>query len=396
MITNFQFYTSTRVFFGKGVENKAGELIKASGAHKVLLHYGGHSAEKSGLLAKVCKNLDEAGLAYIKLGGVVPNPRLGKVHEGIELCKTQHVDFILAVGGGSVIDSAKAIAIGSKYAGEVWDLYEGKAVCTEAIPLGCVLTISATGSEMSSSTVITNEKGWLKRGMNSDAVRCRFSLLNPELTYGLPKYQTASGGVDIIMHTLERYFAKGETLELTDSIGEALIRTVIKYLPLALANPQDYKARAEIMWAGTVSHNDMTGDRTNGDWAAHQLEHELGGMFDIAHGAGLAAIWGSWARYVLPTNPARFAGLAEHVFGIKPQKDVQKTALMGIEAMEKFFQSVGMPICLGDMQLHLSDEEIKTLAYKATFMGKRTVGGFKVLQAEDMEAIYKAANNHEA
>jgi alcohol dehydrogenase YqhD (iron-dependent ADH family) len=393
MVMNFQFYTSTRVFFGKSVENKAGELIKAAGAHKVLLHYGGHSAEKSGLLARVCKNLEEAGLVYIKLGGVVPNPRLGKVHEGIELCKTQHIDFILAVGGGSVIDSAKAIALGSKYAGEVWDLYEGKAVCAEALPLACILTISATGSEMSSSTVITNENGWLKRGMNSDAVRCRFSLLNPELTYGLPKYQTASGGVDIIMHTLERYFAKGETLELTDSIGEALIRSVIKYLPLALANPQDYKARAEIMWAGTVSHNDMTGDRTNGDWAAHQIEHELGGMFDIAHGAGLAAIWGSWARYVMPTNPARFAGLAEHVFGIVLQKDVQKTALMGIEAMEKFFQSVGMPICLGDMKLHLSEEEIKTLAYKATFMGKRTVGGFKVLKAADMEAIYKAANH---
>lgn len=393
MLLNFAYYTSTRVYFGKDVENKVGKLLKKDGAHKVLVHFGGHSAEKSGLLDRVCGCLDAAGLEYVKLGGVAPNPRLGLVHEGIKLCRDEGVDYILAVGGGSVIDSAKAICIGVPYDGEVWDFYERKAEPVKAVPLASILTLSATGSEMSPSAVITNEDGWLKRGLNCDLYRCRFSLLNPELTYTLPAYQTASGGTDIIMHTLERYFAKGETLELVDSMGEALIRDIIKYLPQALAKPKDYQARAEIMWAGSVSHNDMTGDHLLGDWAVHQLEHELGGMFDVAHGAGLAAVWGSWARYVLPANPARFANLAEHVFGIAPGEDVQKTALAGIEAMENFFRSINMPTCLSELKLNLTEEQIKELAYKCSFRGNRTIGGFQVLGINDMEAIYRAANH---
>ena len=393
MLLNFAYYTSTRVFFGKDVENKAGRLLKRDGAHKVLVHFGGHSAEKSGLLAKVCANLEAAGLEYVKLGGVAPNPRLGLVHEGIKLCREEGVDYVLAVGGGSVLDSAKAICIGVPYEGEVWDFFERTAVAEKSLPLASILTIAATGSEMSPSAVITNEEGWLKRGLNCDLYRCRFSLLNPELTYTLPAYQTASGGTDIIMHTLERYFAKGETLELVDSMGEALIRDIIKYLPQALADSKDYQARAEIMWAGSVSHNDMTGDHLLGDWAVHQLEHELGGMFDVAHGAGLAAVWGSWARYVLPANPARFAGLAEHVFGIAPGEDVKATALAGIEALENFFRSINMPTCLSELKLNLKEEQIKELAYKCSFRGNRTIGGFQVLGINDMEAIYRAANH---
>ena len=393
MLLNFAYYTSTRVFFGKDVENKAGRLLKRDGAHKVLVHFGGHSAEKSGLLAKVCANLEAAGLEYVKLGGVAPNPRLGLVHEGIKLCREEGVDYVLAVGGGSVLDSAKAICIGVPYEGEVWDFFERTAVAEKSLPLASILTIAATGSEMSPSAVITNEDGWLKRGLNCDLYRCRFSLLNPELTYTLPAYQTASGGTDIIMHTLERYFAKGETLELVDSMGEALIRDIIKYLPQALADSKDYQARAEIMWAGSVSHNDMTGDHLLGDWAVHQLEHELGGMFDVAHGAGLAAVWGSWARYVLPANPARFAGLAEHVFGIAPGEDVKATALAGIEALENFFRSINMPTCLSELKLNLKEEQIKELAYKCSFRGNRTIGGFQVLGINDMEAIYRAANH---
>ena len=292
---NFNYYTPTRVVFGRGTENQTGELVKQQGCRKVLVHYGGNSAKKSGLLDRIFRSLEEAGIDYVSLGGVVPNPRLSLVYEGIELCKKKQVDFILAVGGGSVIDSAKAIGYGMANEGDVWDFYEGKRQATACMPIGAVLTISAAGSEMSNSSVITNENGWLKRGYNTDYCRPKFAVMNPELTMTLPKYQTASGCVDIMMHTMERYFNQSDNMELTDGFSEHLIRTVMKNAKILMEHPDDYNARAEVMWAGSLSHNGLMGCGTDGgDWASHQLEHELGGMFDVAHGAGLAAVWSSW------------------------------------------------------------------------------------------------------
>ena len=391
---NFEFYTPTKVIFGKDTHLQAGELIKEQHCKKVLVHYGGQSARKSGLLDEVFHSLDEAGIAYTELGGVVPNPRLSKVYEGIELCKKEGVDFILAVGGGSVIDSGKAIAYGLANPDiDVWDLYAKKTTAKACFPVGAILTIAAAGSEMSNSSVITNEKGWLKRGYNDDLCRCKFAILNPRLTYTLPQYQTESGCVDILMHTMERYFVNVETMEMTDSISESLMQTVIYNALILMREPGNYNARAEIMWASSLSHNGLTGCGTGGgDWACHQLEHELGGMFDVAHGAGLAAIWGSWARYVYQENPDRFAQFATNVFdipydGLSPET----TALRGIESMEEFYRSIQMPTNLKELGLELTDEQIHQLAFKCSFEDTRTIGMFKQLNMKDMEKIYAMA-----
>ena len=392
---NFSFHAPTQIVFGKNTEAQVGELCKKYGATKVLVHFGGQSAKKSGLLDRVCAALAAVDLPYVLLGGVVPNPLLSKVYEGIELCRKEHVDFILAVGGGSVIDSAKAIGYGVANEGDVWDYYTKKKTVTGKLPIATVLTMAAAGSEMSNASVITNENGWFKRGLSTEYAYCKFAILNPELTYTLPPYQTASGCTDIIVHTLERYFTAPATksLELTDSIAEALLRNLMRNTFKALHNPTDYDARAEIMWSSTLSHNDTTGDRSLGDWACHQLEHELSGMFGIAHGAGLAAVWGSWARYVLKTNPARFAKLATNVFHIPCNySDIEGTALAGIAAMESFFRHIGMPTSIHDLiGKDLTEEEISTLAYKCSFMDTRTIGKFQTLTRTDMENIYKAA-----
>lgn len=392
---NFKYHAPTQVVFGKNTEAQAGSLCKRYGATKVLVHFGGQSAKKSGLLDRVCASLQDAGLPYVLLGGVVPNPELGKVREGIELCRKEGVDFILAVGGGSVIDSAKGIGYGLANEGDVWDYYAKRKAVTGMAPVGTVLTIAAAGSEMSNTTVVTNEDGWLKRGLSSDYGYCRFAIMNPELTYTLPAYQTASGCTDIMVHTLERYFTLPgtEQLALIDGIAENLLRTVIRNVKLALKNPQDYAARAEIMWCGTLSHNDITGDRSFGDWSCHQLEHELSGMFHVAHGAGLAAVWGSWARYVYKEDVSRFAQLAVNVFGVPNDfHNPEKTALEGIAAMESFFRHIGMPTSIHQLiGKELTEEEIKELAYKCSFMNTRTIGQFKKLTIEDMEAIYRMA-----
>jgi len=390
---NFVYYAPTKVVFGRDAEKKAGALIREQGCKKAMVVYGGGSVKRSGLLDRVLASLDESGVSHIELGGVVPNPRLSKVREGIGLVRREKADFLLSVGGGSVIDSAKAIGYGITNPGDVWDYYSGKAPQACA-PIGAVLTIAAAGSEMSNASVITNEDGWLKRGLQSPYAYCKFAVLNPELTCTLPPYQTASGCTDIIVHTLERYFTKpGVTsLALTDGMAEALLRNVMRNARLALQKPADYDVRAEIMWAGTLSHNDITGDRSQGDWASHQLEHELGGMFDIAHGAGLAAIWGSWARYVLKQNPCRFAQLAVNVLNVPYSfGNDEKTALEGIAAMEDFFRSIGMPTSISDMEIELTDTQIKELAHKCSFMGRRTIGGFVTLNAADMENIYRMA-----
>lgn len=389
---NFEYYTPTKVVFGKDTEKKAGELTKEFGAKKVLIHYGGNSAKKSGLLDRICASLEAAGIPYVTLGGVVPNPHLGLVHEGMELCRKEKVDFILAVGGGSVIDSAKAIGYGVYNDCDPWLFYSRKAQAKGCLPIAAVLTIAAAGSEMSNSSVITNEDGWLKRGYNHDSCRCKFAIMNPELTYTLPPYQTASGCTDILMHTMERYFSHEAHTELTDSIAEALMRTVMHNAKILKDDPFSYDARAEIMWAGSLSHNGLTGCGTAGDWATHQIEHELGGMFDVAHGAGLAAVWGSWARYVYKKGVSKFVQFAVHVMGISPEgAEPDQIALAGIAAMEDFFRSIDMPTSLTELGVHPTEDQIQELARKCVFFGERTVGGFQILKAEDIEAIYRMA-----
>ena len=391
---DFNFYAPTQVVFGRESEEKLPQLIQRYGGGKVLVHYGGGSARKSGLLDKVEKMLTEAGIPYVELGGVVPNPLLSKVREGIELCRKEHVNFILAVGGGSVIDSSKAIGYGAGYAGDVWDFWDNKAVPQACLPIGVILTIPAAGSEMSSSCVVTNDEGMLKRGFNSDLCRCKFAIMNPERTYTLPPYQTAAGAVDIMMHTMERYFSKYEDALLTDAIAEALLRTVKEATPKVLKNPEDYPNRAAIMWASSLSHNDLTECGTEKDFASHKLEHELSGLFGVTHGAGLAAIWDSWARYVMDKHLNRFVQFAVNVMGVHQDfTDAKATALQGIEAAETFFSSIGMPISVPQLiGRQMTDDEINIMVEKCSRGGKLTLGAMEVLAADDMRKIYQKAN----
>ena len=391
---SFEYFAPTKVIFGKDSHLQIGDILKKENCHKVLIHYGGKSAVASGLIDEVSGYLTDAGIDFVTLGGVVPNPRLSKVREGIELCKKENVDFILAVGGGSVIDSAKAIGYGvANPWTDVWNFYLKTEVPTACLPIGVIPTIAASGSEMSNSSVITNEDGWLKRGAaKCDLCRPKFALMNPKLTYSLPQYQTESGCVDILMHTMERYFVNIETMEMTDSISESLMQTVIYNARILMREPDNYTARAEIMWAGSLSHNGLTGCGTGGgDWACHQLEHELGGLYDVTHCAGLAAIWGSWARYVYDVNPERFAQFATNVFDIPCGLDFEKTALTGIEAMEDFFRSIKMPVSLHELGLDLDDQQIHELAFKCSYEDTRTIGVFKQLNMKDMEKIYTMA-----
>ena len=391
---DFNFYAPTRVVFGRESEAKLPELIKQYGGTKVLIHYGGGSARRYGLLDKVEQILHEADIDFVELGGVVPNPLLSKVKEGIGLCCREGVDFILAVGGGSVIDSSKAIAYGVPYEGDVWDFWDGKAVPQVSLPVGVILTIPAAGSEMSSSTVITQDEGMLKRGFNSDLCRCKFAIMNPERTYTLPPYQTAAGATDIMMHTMERYFSKYEDATLTDAIAEALLRTVKDAAFEVLKNPEDYRNRANIMWASSLSHNDLTECGTEKDFAVHKLEHELSGLFGVTHGAGLAALWGSWARYVMDKHLSRFVQFAVNVMGVTNDfSDPRATALRGIEAIERFFQQIGMPTSIPALiGRKATDEEIETLVAKCSRGGKITLGAMEILKTPDMTAIYRLAN----
>lgn len=394
-MNNFEFYSPTKVIFGKDVENNIGKEIKAWGGTKVLLHFGGKSARESGLLDRIEESLRDAGINYISLGGVVPNPRLSLVREGIDLCNREKVDFLLAVGGGSVIDSAKAIALAlANPAIDIWDIYDGKALPIACLPVGVVLTIAAAGSETSCSSVITNEDGWLKKGFNHNLIRPKFAFMNPELTYTLPPYQTASGIVDIMMHTIERYFCSQKGNELTDRIAEQVLRNTIKYGKLCMEEPQNYKARSEVMWSGSISHNQLTGLGGLGDFSGHALEHELSGMFDVAHGAGLAAIWCWWARYVVKSDINRFAQYAINVWDcILDPIDPEITALEGIKRTEDFFISIGMPVNLSQLGIgKLSEDQITELAIKCSYFGRRVVGTVKPLQVEDIKAIYRLAN----
>ena len=390
MANNFNYYTPTQIVFGKGAELQTGALVQAQNCKKVLLHYGSGSARKSGLLDRIEKSLTEEGIAYVQLGGVVPNPRLSLVYKGIELCRKESVDFILAVGGGSVIDSAKAIGYGVANEGDVWELYDRKKQASGCLPIGAVLTIAAAGSEMSDSSVITKEEGGIKRGYSSDYCRLKFAVMNPELTMSLPPYQTASGCTDILMHTMERYFTAGSHMELTDSIAEGLMRTVMKNAEILRDEPGNYDARAEVMWASSLSHNGLTGcGIVDKDFASHALQHEVGGMFDVAHGAGLAAIWGSWARYVYRDCLSRFVKFALDVMGVEAGNSDEETALKGIEAMEAFYHRIGMPVSLKELGISPSDEQLQELAKKCSIASGRKKGSAKVLREADMLAIYR-------
>lgn len=388
----FHYYTPTKVVFGKDTETQAPALIREFGGKKVLIHYGGGSVVRSGLLKRVTDSLDEAGIPYVKLGGAVPNPRLGLVYEGIALCKRENVDFLLAVGGGSAIDSAKAIGYGAVDEGDVWDFYSYKRKAKGCLPLGVILTISATGSEMSDSSVITKEEGLVKRGYNCDYCRPKFAIMNPELTMTLPDYQTACGCTDIMMHTMERYFTNGGNMEITDSIAEGLLRTVMMNAEILAKDPQNYDARAEVMWAGSLSHNGLTGCGSDGgDWMVHKLELELSGLYDVAHGAGLAAIWGSWARYVYKDCLPRFRRFAVNVMGVNPVGTDEEIALRGIEATEAFFRRIHMPTNLRELGVSATEEDLIAMAHKCAVGVNGAKGSAKLLREPDMLAIFKAS-----
>ena len=393
MIKDFNFFAPTRIVFGKNAEMQIGDLVAQQNGHKVLVHYGGGSAERSGLLDVVREQLKSHGIPFVELGGVVPNPLLSKVQEGISLCRREQVDFILAVGGGSVIDSAKAIGYGSLYDGDVWDFWAGKAVPEACLPIGVVLTIPAAGSEMSSSCVITKDDGLLKRGINSDLCRCRFAVMNPERTYTLPPYQTAAGATDIMMHTMERYFSKYEDMTLTDAVAEALLRTVKDAAVVVMEHPEDYRNRAQIMWAGSLAHNDLTECGTEKDFATHRLEHELSALFGVTHGAGLAALWTSWARYVKDKHLSRFVQFAVNVMGVENDfSHPDETAEKGICAIEDFYRKIGMPTNIHELLgREITDDEIEVLVDKCSRGNTITIGAFEVLGADEMRAIYRLA-----
>lgn len=391
---NFTLYTPTRIVFGKEVEKETGRLAKEQGASKVLIVYGGGSIIKSGLLKSVQKSLQKEGIAYTELAGVKPNPRMSLAREGVEKAISFGADLILAVGGGSSIDTAKAIAIGAANEGiDLREFWSGKEAITKVLPVGAVLTIAAAGSEMSDSAVLTNEETGKKGGVNTDLVRPRFAVMNPELTYTLPKYQLTCGIVDIFMHTIERYFTPEDGNELTDEIAEGLLRTLIRNGLKAVEQPKDYDALSEIMWCGSLSHNNLTGLGRPKDFACHKLGHEIGGMFDEAHGATLSAVWGSWARYVYQLDIERFANYGKKVWNIELDK-AEEAAIAAIEKTEEFFRALDMPVSIGELSIGVQpDEVLKKMAECATKEGTVKLGCFKRLDMQDMYEIYKIANH---
>ena len=386
---NFNFYSPTEFVFGKYRETEAGSYVKKYGGTKVLIHYGGGSAVKSGLIGVVKKSLDDAGIAYCELGGVKPNPRDTLVYKGIDLCRSEGVDFILAVGGGSVIDSTKAIAAGVPYDGDFWDFYSKKAQVETALPLAVVVTIAAAGSEGSRSSVITKEDGMLKRGIGYEILRPKFSIMDPALTQTLPAYQTACGCTDIMAHVFERYFTNTKEVEITDRLCEAVLLTIVKEAPRVIADPDNYDARANIMWAGMVAHNNICGVGRQQDWNSHGLEHELSGLYDVAHGAGLAVIMPSWMQYVYKHNVMRFCQMATRVFGCQMNfENPETTAIEGIRRFRTFLHSIGMPINFAE--LGAKEEDIPVLVEKLG-IGDGKFSGFMELDKNDVTEIYRIA-----
>lgn len=388
-MNNFTFYSPTYFVFGKDEENNTGKYVKRFGGKKVLIHYGGGSVVRSGLLDRVKSSLEAEGIEYVELGGVKPNPRSGLVYQGIDICREQGVDFVLAVGGGSTIDSSKAIAAGAVYEGDFWDYYMGKPV-DKALPVGTVLTIAAAGSEGSPDSVITKEDGMLKRGASGEALRPAFSILNPALTQTLPPYQTAAGITDIMAHLFERYFTNTKDVEVTDRVIEGLLMTMIHEAPKVIANPDDYQARANIMWAGMMAHNNCCGVGRDQDWSSHNIEHELSAMYDCAHGAGLAVVFPAWMTYTMNHDVMRFAQLASRVWGCSMDfAHPEVTAKAGIDALKNFLKSIGMPLTFAEVGGKV--EDIETMAHTACYGNGNggTLGGFVVLNEEDVANIYR-------
>ena len=384
---NFNFYSPTEFVFGRDRESECGELVKKYGGTKVLIHYGGGSAVRSGLIDRVKASLDAAGVPHMELGGVKPNPHDSLVYKGIEMVRENGIDFILAVGGGSTIDSAKGIAMGVPYDGDFWDFYEGKATIAKALPIGVVQTIAAAGSEGSGDSVVTKEDGMLKRGTGSDLIRPKFAVQNPALLCTLPAYQTACGITDIMAHVFERYFTNTQEVEVTDRLCEAVLLTMVKEGPRAIADPANYQVRANIMWAGTVAHNGVVGCGRSQDWNSHAIEHELSALYDCAHGAGLAVIMPAWMEYVVDHDVMRFAQMATRVFGCEMNfADPKATALEGIKAFRRFLHSIGMPINFAE--LGAKEEDIPTLVKK---LNPGDGWGFVPLKSTDVTEIYKIA-----
>ena len=386
---NFSFYSPTYFEFGKDAENKTGELVKRFGGSKVLLNYGGGSVVRSGLLDRVKDSLKKEGISFVELGGVKPNPRSGLVYEGIDLCKKESVDFILAVGGGSTIDSSKAIAAGVVYDGDFWDFYCGIYI-TEALPVGTILTIAAAGSEGSPDSVITRESDMMKRGASGDAIRPKFSVLNPALTQTLPAFQSAAGITDIMAHLYERYLTNSTEVEVTDRLIEALLLTMKHEGPRVIENPNNYEARANIMWAGMMAHNNSCGVGRTQDWTSHDIEHELSALYDVAHGAGLAVTMPAVFKYVMKHNIMRFAQVAVRVWGCSMDfEHPEVTALEGINSFQNFLISIGMPRNFAG--LGAKEEDISTLAQNLCYGNGRNgkIGGFVTLDKSDCEEIYR-------
>ena len=390
----FTQYTPTRIIFGKETQKQAGELAKSLKASKVFVVYGGGSVVRSGLLDEVTASLEEAGLEYMTVGGVKPNPRLSFAREAVKKSIEFGTDFVLAVGGGSVIDTSKAVAHGTANPDtDIWEFWSKKQTVKKSLPVGVVLTLAAAGSETSDSAVLTNEETKIKRGLSTDFNRPAFAIMNPELTYTLPKYQVGCGIVDIMMHTLERYITHAKNVELSNRIAEGLLVTVKEATKKALKNPCDYEARANLMWAGSLSHNGLTGTGRINDFPVHKLGHELSAMFDATHGASLTCTWGAWARYVYKSNPAIFARFAVKVFGVEENfDDVEATALAGIDAWDDWCRSIGMPVTLTELLgFTPTEEQLEEMAEKAAAVGGGKIGLFQSLDKNNILEIYKNA-----
>ena len=386
-MNNFQFHNTTKIIFGKGTELQLAEEIKPF-TNKILLHYGGGSIKKIGLYDSIRTSLTEAGIEIVELPGAMPNPRLGLVREGIAICKKENIEFILAVGGGSVIDSAKAIAAGAYYDGDVWELFSGLEI-KKALPLGCVLTIPAAGSESSPHSVVTNEDGWYKRAIHSSLLAPKFAIMNPELTFSLPDFQTACGVSDIMAHLMERYFTKVQKVDLTDRLIEATLKSVIRNALIVKDNPNDYDARAEIMWAGTIAHNDLLETGRVGDWGSHDVEHELSAIYDVAHGAGLSVIFPAWMKYAYSEHISKFVQFFNRVFAVEIDIDSdERTVLEGIKRLENFFREMGLPVTL--KELGVADDRKGEMANKAA--EEAPLGNLKKLYRDDIYAIYQLAD----
>jgi alcohol dehydrogenase YqhD (iron-dependent ADH family) len=385
---NFTFFNPTKIIFGESTEQQVGIETKKY-ADKVLLHYGGSSIKKYGLYDKVLKSLKDEGIQVFELGGVKPNPRLSLVYEGIRICRENDINFILAVGGGSTIDSAKAIACGVKYPGDVWELYESKEKkFGEILPIGVILTIPAAGSETSNSSVITKEEGMLKRYCGHPGMRPRFSILNPELTFTLPKEQTVYGISDILAHLMERYFTQEKNVDLTDRLIEGTMKSLIKNAYLVLEDPNNYDVRAEIMWSGTIAHNDLLDTGRIADWGSHDIEHELSAIYDIAHGAGLSIIFPAWMKFVYKHGIKRFTQFASRVWGVDSYfNEEEYMALEGIRLLESFYRDLGLPTRLSEIKI--TSENFEEMANKCTDRGP--VSNFVKLGSKDVVEIYKLA-----